>query len=89
MLPGPIRFTPEKGGSLVYRFEGEVAMDRLFSGIAGLAPFMASPTGSAIDYTEILKRIGAPTGLHRLPLVAEKRPIPLEKANPRACMRSG
>jgi hypothetical protein len=46
ILVGPIRFTPEKGEKLTYRFEGEIAFDRLFSGIAGLAPFMASPTGS-------------------------------------------
>ncbi len=44
-LSGPIRFTPEKGDELIYRFEGEVQLGRLFSGIAGLAPFMASPAG--------------------------------------------
>ena len=43
ILVGPIRFTPEKGTKLVYRFEGELAFERLFSGVAGLAPLMASP----------------------------------------------
>ena len=45
VLAGPIGFTPEKGITLVYRFEGEVQVGHLFAGIAGLAPFMASPTG--------------------------------------------
>jgi hypothetical protein len=44
ILVGPIRFTPEKGAKLVYRFKGELAFGRLFSGVAGLAPFMASPS---------------------------------------------
>ena len=32
ILVGPIRFTPEKGAKLVYRFEGELAFERLFGG---------------------------------------------------------
>jgi hypothetical protein len=51
ILVGPIRFTPEKGEKLTYRFEGEIAFDRLFSGIAGLAPFMASPTRVVPEWT--------------------------------------
>ena len=45
ILIGPIRFTPEKGEKLIYRFEGEIAFGQLFAGIAGLARVMASPTG--------------------------------------------
>jgi DNA invertase Pin-like site-specific DNA recombinase len=44
VLTGPIRFTPNTA-ERCYRFEGEVALGRLFSGIANLAPFMASPAG--------------------------------------------
>jgi site-specific DNA recombinase len=42
MLVGPIKFTPEGDH---YRFEGVAAMDRLFAGVAGVTPFVASPTG--------------------------------------------
>jgi site-specific DNA recombinase len=44
-LVGPIRFTPEQNGTLMYRFEGDVAMGRLLMGVASLAPFVASPAG--------------------------------------------
>jgi hypothetical protein len=44
MLVGPIKFTPEGDH---YRFEGIAAMDRLFAGVAGITPFVASPTGFA------------------------------------------
>jgi len=50
VLAAPIRFTPETGETLVYRFEGEVAIGRLFSGVAGVAPFMASPAGQPVLY---------------------------------------
>src|SRR5438093_895731 len=43
VLEGPLRFTPE-GKS--YRFEGEIAFGRLLAGMVGVAPLMASPTGS-------------------------------------------
>ena len=46
-LVGPIRFTPDATGPS-YRFEGEVAIGRLFTGIAGIAPFIASPTGFSL-----------------------------------------
>jgi site-specific DNA recombinase len=42
VLAGPLRFTPERKA---YRFEGEAAIGRLFAGVAGVAPFLASPTG--------------------------------------------
>ncbi len=44
VLEGPLRFTPERKA---YRFEGEAAIGRLFAGVAGVAPFLASPTGHA------------------------------------------
>ena len=45
VLVGPLRFTPE---GKRYRFEGEAAIGRLLAGSADLAPFMASPTGTAL-----------------------------------------
>jgi hypothetical protein len=45
ILVGPIRFTPQRGAKLTYRFDGELAFEKLFSGVAGLAPFVASPAG--------------------------------------------
>jgi site-specific DNA recombinase len=42
VLAGPLRFTPE---GKTYRFEGEAAIGRMLAGIAGVAPFLASPTG--------------------------------------------
>ena len=42
VLVGPLRFTPE---DQTYRFEGEAAIGRLLTGVAELAPFLASPTG--------------------------------------------
>ena len=45
VLAGPIRFTPDRT-AVAYRFRGDVALGRLFSGIAGLAPFLASPAGN-------------------------------------------
>ena len=44
VLAGPLRFTPEDAA---YRFEGEAAIGRLLAGMAGLPPFVASPTGTA------------------------------------------
>jgi hypothetical protein len=41
-LNGPIRFTPDRDAR-VYRFAGEIGLDRLFAGIASLAPLLASP----------------------------------------------
>ena len=45
VLRGPIRLTPQKEATPYYQFEGEVELGRLFIGIAGLAPLVASPTG--------------------------------------------
>jgi site-specific DNA recombinase len=42
VLIGPLRFTPD-GRS--YRFEGEAAIGRLLTGMAGLPTFVASPPG--------------------------------------------
>lgn len=42
VLTGPLRFTPEDGR---YEFEGEAAMGRLLSGMAGVQNRMASPPG--------------------------------------------
>jgi site-specific DNA recombinase len=47
VLTGPIRFTPD-ADKREYQFAGNVGLDRLFTGIAGLAPFMASPTGTEV-----------------------------------------
>jgi hypothetical protein len=41
VLEGPLKFTPETGA---YRFEGQAAIGRLL-GAAGVATFVASPTG--------------------------------------------
>ena len=46
VLVGPIPLTREKGVKLIYRFEGEIAFGPLFSGIAGIAPFVSSPRGT-------------------------------------------
>jgi hypothetical protein len=46
-LVGPIRFTPEQNATLMYRFEGDIAMGRLLKGVASLAPYVASPAGFA------------------------------------------
>jgi len=45
VLLGPIRFTPDTAARH-YRFEGEIALGRLFTGIVALAPFGSSPTGA-------------------------------------------
>ena len=63
-LVGPIRFTPEKAAG-VYRFEGEVALGELFTGIAGLAPFMASPTRFSKTDGRRRRRAAAAGGLIR------------------------
>ena len=42
VLAGPLRFTPERK---TYRFEGEAAIGRMLAGMAGVATFVASPTG--------------------------------------------
>jgi hypothetical protein len=42
VLAGPLRFTPE---GKTYRFEGEAAIGQMLAGMAGVAPFLASPTG--------------------------------------------
>lgn len=44
LLSGPIRFTPERKTG-VYKFEGEIALGHLFTGITGVAPFVVSPSG--------------------------------------------
>jgi DNA invertase Pin-like site-specific DNA recombinase len=43
VLAGPLRFTPE---GKTYRFEGEAAFGRLLAGMVGVAPFVASPSGT-------------------------------------------
>jgi site-specific DNA recombinase len=43
VLNGPIQFTPDRDAQ-IYRFRGEIGFDRLFAGIAGLAPLLASPS---------------------------------------------
>jgi hypothetical protein len=48
VLIGPLKLTPE---GKVYRFEGELAMGALLSGITGLPTVVASPRGNRIDYT--------------------------------------
>ena len=44
VLAGPLRFAPDER---TYRFEGEAAIGRMLAGMAGVAPFVASPTGFA------------------------------------------
>jgi hypothetical protein len=53
-LVGPIRFIPDQDAAL-YRFEGEVALGRLFSGIASLTPFLASPSGTGFNYMPVFR----------------------------------
>jgi site-specific DNA recombinase len=43
-LDGPIRFTPNPAAK-GYRFEGDVRLGELLTGLVSLAPFMASPAG--------------------------------------------
>jgi hypothetical protein len=42
VLSGPLRFTPQRK---TYRFEGDAAIGRMLAGVAGIATFLASPTG--------------------------------------------
>lgn len=44
VLEGPIQFTPDPD-ERQYHFKGDVELGRLFSGIAGLAPFFGVPNG--------------------------------------------
>jgi hypothetical protein len=44
-----MRFTPELKDR-VYRFEGEAAIGRMLAGMAGVATFVASPTGQKPKY---------------------------------------
>ena len=53
VLNGPLKFTPQAGA---YAFEGEAAVGKLL-GAAGVATFVASPTG-----------FGADSGVRRTPL---------------------
>lgn len=47
VLNGPIRFTPDRDAK-IYRFAGEIGLDRLFAGMAGLAPLLASPSETGL-----------------------------------------
>jgi len=58
VLGGPIRFTPNPDEQQ-YQFSGEVELGRLFTGIASLAPFVASPSGTAPSWPRDFSRIAA------------------------------
>jgi hypothetical protein len=55
-LVGPIRFTPEQNATLMYRFESDIAMGRLLKGVASLAPYVASPAGTAPQWSVDFRR---------------------------------
>jgi site-specific DNA recombinase len=50
VLSGPVRLWPVEGERRVFRFEGTADLGRLFSGVAGLATCVASPTGTVLSY---------------------------------------
>jgi hypothetical protein len=56
VLDGPIRFRPD-AEHREYHFEGEVRLGRLLMGVAGLAPFLASPTGFVLSYQPVFQGI--------------------------------
>jgi hypothetical protein len=65
VLSGPVRLWPVEGKRRVFRFEGTADLGVLFSGVAGLATYVASPTGAA--HLPHGKRVASPAAPLQFP----------------------